>query len=80
MVPWCVSKRTVEWQISSHRARTYEVGVELQGVDLNTEGGDVLLLELAGQVALDEGGLAGTAVTAEDELEGRGVLLGHFEV
>ena len=46
-----------------------EVGVELERVHLDTEGGDVLLLELSSQVALDEGGLAGTTVTDEDELE-----------
>lgn len=32
-------------------------GREAEGVDLDTEGGHVLLLELARQVALDEGGL-----------------------
>ena len=30
---------------------------EVERVDLDTEGGDVLLLELASQVTLDEGGL-----------------------
>lgn len=49
------------------------VGVEDEGVDLDAEGGDVLLLELTGQVTLDEGGLADSAVSDEDELE-----LGHF--
>lgn len=52
-----------------------EVGVELKRVYLNTECGNVLLLELSGQVTLDEGGLAGTTVTDEDELE-----LGNFQV
>lgn len=32
-------------------------GGEVQRVDLDTESGDVLLLELTSQVALDEGGL-----------------------
>ena len=45
-------------------------------MDLDSEGGDVLLLELAGQVPLDEGRLSGAAVTDEDQLEGRHVLLG----
>jgi hypothetical protein len=31
---------------------------ELERVDFDTERGDVLLLELSGQVTLDEGGLA----------------------
>ena len=34
-----------------------QVGVELERVHLDTEGGDVLLLELTSQVTLDEGGL-----------------------
>ena len=38
-------------------------------MDLDTESSDVLLLELTSQVTLDEGGLAGTTVTDEDELE-----------
>mmetsp|Transcript_313 Transcript_313/g.1224 ORF Transcript_313/g.1224 Transcript_313/m.1224 type:complete len:236 (+) Transcript_313:948-1655(+) len=45
------------------------VGVKLEGVNRHADGGKVLLLELAGQVTLDEGGLAGTTVTDEDELE-----------
>lgn len=32
-------------------------GAEAERVDLDTEGGHVLLLELTSQVALDEGGL-----------------------
>ena len=44
------------------------VGVENHGVNLNTECGDVLLLELACQMSLDEGGLADTTVTNENEL------------
>ena len=45
------------------------VGEEGHGVDLDTEGGDVLLLELASQMTLHEGGLADATVTDEDELE-----------
>lgn len=58
-----------------------EVGVELERVDLDTESGNVLLLELSGQVTLDEGGLSGTTVTDKDELELRDFLVfgGHFE-
>jgi hypothetical protein len=60
-------------------------------VDLDAEGGDVLLLELAGQMALDEGGLdlvsgsreqlrgdtrlSSAAIADKDELEGRVLLL-----
>lgn len=32
-------------------------GVEVEGVHLDTKGGDVLLLEFTSQVALDESGL-----------------------
>ena len=59
-------------------------GVERHGVDLDTEGGDVALLEFTSQVTLDEGGLADTTVTDEDELELGGSLLlllvNHFSV
>ena len=34
-------------------------GVEVERVHLDTQGGDVLLLEFTSQVALDEGGLLG---------------------
>ena len=37
-------------------------GAEAEGVDLDTKGGHVLLLELASQVALDESGLDPTNV------------------
>lgn len=46
-----------------------EVGGELQGVDLDTHGGDVHLLEFATQVTLNEGGLSGAAIADKDELE-----------
>jgi hypothetical protein len=45
------------------------VGVEDQRVDIDTDSGDVTLLELTGQVALDEGGLSCTTVADEDQLE-----------
>jgi len=41
-----------------------EVGGEGERVDFDTEGGDVLLLELARQMALDEGGLRDEAMSA----------------
>ncbi len=44
------------------------VGVEDHGVDLDTEGGDVLLLELTSEMSLDEGGLTDTTITDENEL------------
>lgn len=42
-----------------HRARCQKTtyGGEAKGVDLNTQRGHVLLLELASQMTLDEGGL-----------------------
>ena len=57
------------------------VGVEHEGMDFDAEGGDVLLLELAGQVPLHEGRLSGAAVADENQLKGRHVLLcfGHDE-
>lgn len=56
-----------------------EVGGEAKRVNLDTEGGHVLLLELTSQVTLDKGGLSGTTVTDKHELEGRGLLLSHFD-
>ena len=59
------------------------VGVEGHRVHLNTESGDVALLELTSQVTFDEGGLADTTVTDEDEFEFRHLLLlllNHFSV
>jgi hypothetical protein len=43
-------------------------GAEAERVDLDTEGGHVLLLELASQVALDEGGLDQTMLVWTDEI------------
>ena len=51
-------------------------GVEWHWVHLNTEGGDVLLLELSSQMSLDEGGLADTSISDEHELEFRNWSLG----
>jgi len=42
---------------------------ELHWVDLDTEGGDVFLLEFTSEMALDEGGLADSTVSDEDEFE-----------
>ncbi len=59
-------------------------GVERHGVHFDTKGGDVALLEFTSQVTLDEGCLADTTVTDEDELEFGGSLLlllvNHFSV
>ena len=56
------------------------VGVEDEGVDFDSKGGDVFLFELSGQVPLDEGGFADPAVTDEDQFEFRHVLLSLHEV
>ncbi len=45
-------------------------------MNFDTEGGNVLLLELSGQVTFDERSLASPAITDEDQLEGGHVLLG----
>jgi hypothetical protein len=56
------------------------VGVEKKRVNLDTESGDVLLLEFTSQVTLDESGLSSTTVTDQDELESGFVLRsGHVE-
>ena len=48
-------------------------------MDLNTEGGDVLLFELSGQMSLNEGGFSNTTVTDKDEFELNELLvLFHF--
>lgn len=56
-----------------------EVGGEAKRVNLDTEGGHVLLLKFTSQVTLDEGGLSGTTVTDKHELEGRSLLLSHLD-
>jgi len=56
-------------------------GEERHRVHLDTEGSDVALFELTSQMTLDEGSLADTAITDEDELELGGLLLlllNHF--
>ena len=45
------------------------VCVERHGVNLDTNGGDVLLLELTCQVTLDECGLADTTISDQEALE-----------
>ena len=57
------------------------VGVENEGMDLDSERGHVLLLELARQVTFDERRLTGSAVSDENQLEGWHILLGlcHLE-
>ena len=45
-------------------------------MDLDSESGDVFLLELTRQVTFDEGGLAYTAITDENELELGNIFLG----
>lgn len=45
------------------------VGVEGDGADLNALSGDVLLLELPGDVSLDEGGLSDSTVSDEHDFE-----------
>jgi hypothetical protein len=53
---------------------------EGHGVHFDTEGGDVLLFELAGQVAFDESSLADTSISDEDELELGHLLFNHSKV
>lgn len=47
------------------------VGVEQEGTDLNTHGGNILFLKLTRQVALHKGGLTSTSITNKDELNER---------
>lgn len=55
-----------------------KVGVEGQRAHLDSNGGDVLLLELSGDVSLDERGLSDSSVSNEHELEVSLFLLGFF--
>ena len=48
---------------------------EGHGVHLNTEGGNVLLLKLTGQMTLDESSFTDTSISDEHELELRNLLL-----
>jgi hypothetical protein len=67
--------------IPAVKANLSTVGVEGQRVDINADGGNVALLELTSQVALDEGCLPRTTITDKDELEGGDAVgsrgLGH---
>ena len=47
-------------------------------MNLHTEGSDVLLLELSGQMSLNESSLSSSSVTDEDELELNVLLRFHF--
>ena len=49
-------------------------------MDLHTEGSDVLLLELSGQMSLHESGLSSSSVTDEDEFEFGDLLLGNPKI
>lgn len=56
------------------------IGMKDQRMDLDSQSGDVFLLEFAGQMPLDEGGLASTAVADQHALEGGHIgLIGHFD-
>ena len=44
------------------------VGVKDHGMDFDSEGSNVLLLEFSSQMSLDEGGLTDSTVSNEDEL------------
>mmetsp|Transcript_7761 Transcript_7761/g.11494 ORF Transcript_7761/g.11494 Transcript_7761/m.11494 type:complete len:100 (-) Transcript_7761:180-479(-) len=47
------------------------VGVEDEGMDLDSQSGNVLLFELTGKMALHERGLSDSTISDEDELEFR---------
>lgn len=51
------------------------IGEEWHRVDLDSESGDVLLLEFSCQVTLHKGGLADTTVSDQDEFEFWNLLL-----
>merc|ERR1712000_114209 len=55
------------------------VGGEAKGVDFDTQGGHVLLLEFTSQVTLDEGGLSSTTITDKHKLESGSLLLSHLD-
>jgi hypothetical protein len=54
------------------------VGEEGHGMNLNTEGGNVLLLKLTGEMTLDESSLTDTSISDENKLE-LGYLLLLFD-
>lgn len=45
------------------------VGVESDGADFNTLGGDVFLFKLSGNVSFDEGGFSDSTITDQDDFE-----------
>ena len=45
------------------------VGVEGDGANFNSLSGDVLLLELSGDVSFDEGGFSDSTVSDEDDFK-----------
>jgi hypothetical protein len=49
--------------VSRDRKNWSTYGGEAERVNLDTKGRNVLLLELSGQMALDEGGLSGKTVS-----------------
>ena len=53
-------------------------GIERHGMNFDTEGGNIALLEFSSQMTLDEGSLTDTTVTDEYELEFRNLLLLAF--
>jgi len=53
---------------------------ELERMDFHTECGDILLLELTGQMALDKCGLADTTISDKHKLEFRHLLGLHVEI
>jgi hypothetical protein len=55
------------------------VGVEHQRVNFDADGGDVPLLELSGQVTLDEGGLPRPTVADEDQLKDRNTVHAYLK-
>ena len=54
------------------------VGEEGHGMHLNTEGGNVLLLKLTGEMTLDKSSLTDTSISDENKLE-LGYLLLLFD-
>jgi hypothetical protein len=63
------TKLLLTGSIPSVEADTAEIGIEDNWMYFNTNGGNVLLLELARQMAFNEGGLARATVTDQNQLE-----------
>merc|ERR1719333_154434 len=56
------------------------VGMEHQGVDLDSESGHILFLELTSKMSLDKSSLSSSSITDKHKLEGGHVLSsGHYE-